>query len=230
MDLSTLGLAARKLRGARRVRVLAAITGVGGIAAVDLFAASRALRSRDAAGGRRTSVELQRSITINRPPSDVFSFWRNVGNLPQVMPYLERVEVRDDTHSHWVAKAPVGHWEWDAEITHEERDRVIGWRATEPTRLPNSGEVRFATAPGGRGTEVRVSMTYHLPGGAAGVTLARVAGEDPDQQLREGLRRLKQVLECGEVIAVDELVSARGPVQRRVTQLVRRRLATGARP
>jgi hypothetical protein len=61
-------------------------------------------------------------------------------------------------------------------------------------------------------------LAYRSPGGTAGAALARLTGEEPDQQVREDLRRLKQVLECGEIVAVDERVSARGPVQRRVTQ------------
>ncbi|WP_188194780.1 SRPBCC family protein [Nonomuraea sp. SYSU D8015] len=229
LDVSALGWALNARRGGRRLRAGFASAALVGIAAVDLMTAARVARSRAVTAGGRT-MRLERSVTINRPVSEVFSFWRDFTNLPRFMTHLDRVEVLDERHSHWVAKAPMGHVAWDAEIIAEEQDRMIAWRAIGAPGVPNAGQVTFAAAPGGRGTEVRVRLAYRPPGGAVGVALARLAGREPDQQVREDLRRLKQVLECGEVIAVDERVSARGPMQRRVTRVLRRRLATGGRP
>jgi uncharacterized membrane protein len=90
--------------------------------------------------------------------------------------------------------------EWDAEITHDEPGRLIEWRSREGARVPNSGSVRFAEAPGGRGTEVRVEIDYQPPGGRLGRTVAMLFGEEPQQQVRDDLRRFKQVLEAGEVV------------------------------
>ena len=39
--------------------------------------------------------------------------------------------------------------------------------------VPNSGEVRFVAAPGRRGTEVDVTLSYELPGGALGKAAAK---------------------------------------------------------
>lgn len=229
VDISALVWALNTRHGGRRLRAAFVSGAVVGIAAVDLLAAARVVRSR-AAAERGKSRYLEHSVTVNRPVSEVFSFWRDFTNLPRFMAHLDRVEVLDERRSHWVAKGPVGHVKWDAEIIADEPDRMIAWRAIGTPGVPNAGQVTFTPAPGGRGTEVRVSLAYRPPGGAAGVALARLAGREPDQQVREDLRRLKQVLECGEVIAADERVSARGPVQRRVTQVLRRRLATGGRP
>jgi uncharacterized membrane protein len=60
--------------------------------------------------------------------------------------------------------------------------------------------VRFDRAPGGRGTEVRVEVVYNPPGGALGAGIAKLFGEAPEQQIKGDLRRLKQVLEVGEVV------------------------------
>jgi uncharacterized membrane protein len=48
-----------------------------------------------------------------------------------------------------------------------------------------------------------VKLIYDLPGGkvgAAGMVLARLLGEHPEQQVRDDLRRFKQVMETGEVV------------------------------
>jgi uncharacterized membrane protein len=45
-----------------------------------------------------------------------------------------------------------------------------------------------------------VELEYEPPGGAVGAAVAKLFGEEPDQQLRDDLRRFKQVLETGEVV------------------------------
>jgi hypothetical protein len=59
--------------------------------------------------------------------------------------------------------------------------------------------VEFRHAPGGRGTEVRVEMEY-TPRGVLGTVLAKVLGGDPTGQVRQDLRRFKQLVETGEVL------------------------------
>ena len=63
--------------------------------------------------------------------------------------------------------------------------------------------VRFERAPGMRGTVVRVEMQYKPPGGMIGAAVANLFGKAPELQLQEDLRRLKQVIEVGEVVQSD---------------------------
>jgi hypothetical protein len=70
----------------------------------------------------------------------------------------------------------------------------------EPPLSDEGAEISYATAPGGRGTEVRVRLTRPVPGGGVGQQVAAVLGTDPQRQLDDALRRFKQVLETGEVI------------------------------
>jgi uncharacterized membrane protein len=69
--------------------------------------------------------------------------------------------------------------------------------------------VRFAPAPGDRGTEVRVALNYDPPGGALGKAVAALFGEEPGQQVRDDLRALKQVLEIGEVVHSEASIHGR---------------------
>jgi uncharacterized membrane protein len=77
---------------------------------------------------------------------------------------------------------------------------MIAWRSLAGAKVPNSGRVRFTRAAGGRGTEVRVEMEYEPPAGALGKAVAKLFGEEPMQQVRDDLRRFKQVIETGEVV------------------------------
>ena len=174
---------------------------------------------------------IERAITINRPVEEVFTFWRNLTRLPTAMARLERVDVLDDRRSHWVAKGPGDTCvEWDAEIEAEEPNSLISWRAAGPVGVPHVGKVTLKPAPRGRGTEVRVSVSYQQTAGRLGAAMAALGGQDPDQLLREDLRRLKQVLECGEVVRVEGQPAARSGLANRVTGLMDRALRIGGRP
>ena len=61
------------------------------------------------------------------------------------------------------------------------------------------GEIRFAKAPGDRGTEVHVSMKYVPPGGKLGHLLASMLGDNPKRLIREDLRKFKRIMELGEL-------------------------------
>jgi uncharacterized membrane protein len=100
--------------------------------------------------------------------------------------------------SHWVAKAPAGtSVEWDAEVYNEKEGELIAWRSLEGSQVNSAGSVHFNAAPGGGGTEVRVVLKYDPPGGVIGATIAKLFGEEPSQQIREDLRRFKQLMETG---------------------------------
>ncbi|MEX1015415.1 MAG: SRPBCC family protein [Phycisphaeraceae bacterium] len=144
-------------------------------------------------------IQTSHRVTINRSPEELYTYWRNFENLPQIMRHLHRVEVQDEGWSHWVAAAPHGKTvAWDAKITEDRPDELIAWRAAEDASVPNHGHVRFQPLPHGHGTAVEVNLSYRPPAGVVGALFARIMGEAPQQQLHEDLRRFKQTMEAGE--------------------------------
>ncbi|MBJ7453392.1 MAG: hypothetical protein JHC71_15125, partial [Blastococcus sp.] len=78
----------------------------------------------------------------------------------------------------------------------------------DPTALPaplaaygDRIETRISPTPGGKGTELAVRLTQPSSGGASAP--ARRTGSDPQGDLRSALREAKQLIEVGEVLAVD---------------------------
>lgn len=199
LDLAMVGTAFRNHNN-RRGRLAFATANLAVVTAVDVVAArntSKAMKD----GGEDTGLKGRTSITVNSPPDEVYRYWRDFKNLPKFMFHLESVEPIDEKRSHWVARAPLGRRvEWDAEITEDIPNQLIAWRSGEGAEAPNSGSVTFTPAPGNRGTEVLVEVDYQLPGGVIGDTLAKLFGEAPQQQIKDDLRRFKQVVETGEVV------------------------------
>jgi uncharacterized membrane protein len=116
--------------------------------------------------GQGSSV-VARSVTINRPASELYSYFRDFANLSHFMENVIAIEVRDPTHSHWTVKAPAGaKVEWDARVTEEQQDRLIAWTSEHGADVANSGRVEFREA-GDRGTVVTVTIAYDPPGGAS---------------------------------------------------------------
>jgi uncharacterized membrane protein len=177
-------------------------------------AVNRAL-GRNTAKGDRVSplargegIRVERSITVNRPQEEVYRFWRQLENLPRFMDHLESVTVLDEERSHWVAKAPAGtKVEWDASIQDEIENELIDWQSLPGSDVDNAGSVHFT--PAGEGTEVRVVLSYDPPAGKVGTAVAKLLGEEPEQQVEEDLRRFKQVME-----AVETPARSRKPAKR----------------
>ena len=149
-------------------------------------------------------IHVEESMTVERTPWDLYSFWRNFENLAQFMKHVESVKVLDEKRSHWVVRAPAGTTvEWDAEIINDEPNALIAWRSLENANVDNAGSVRFVPGPEGRGTEVRVVLDYIPPAGRLGKWVAKLFGEEPSHQIHEDLRRFKRLMETGEVPTTD---------------------------
>ena len=200
MDLALLSRALDDEEGDRR-RIFGAAAAVAGALLIDAYAAQRMSRSsgRETDAGR-SGIRIQHAVTINRPAQELYDFWRDFSNLPQIMDHLESVEVLDGNRSHWKVKGPAGSTvEWDAEIVEDRPGELISWRSLEGADVDNMGTVRFIPMPGDRGTVVKVDLAYDPPAGRVGAAVAKLFRRGPEQEIRSDLRPFKQLMETGEI-------------------------------
>jgi uncharacterized membrane protein len=218
MDLSLLGAAFCSKRSDTK-RLAIATTMVAGVTALDILASKQTSQERVSMRNGRTgdgAIRMTRVITIQRSARDLYSFWRNFENLPQVMPHLQSVRVTGDKTSHWIAKGPAGKQiEWDAEITSENTNDHISWQSLPGSEVPNKGTVRFEELPGDRGCVVRVAIVYDPPGGMLGTKLAKLFGRSPEQMTGSDLRKFKQLMETGEIATTEGQPAGRSTSQSR---------------
>lgn len=148
---------------------------------------------------RKGDSLVGRTVTIKRPRAELYAYWRDFTRLPTFMDNVERVDVIDDSTSHWVVKAPGGKTvEWDAVITEERPDEMIAWASTDGADVPNGGRIDFQDA-GERGTIVTATILYDPPAGFIGKVIAKMFQREPAIQARRDLRRFKQLMETGEI-------------------------------
>jgi len=147
------------------------------------------------------AINIRTSLVIQKPREEVYNSWRQLSNLPLFMQHLERVEEKDGTHSHWVARGPggVGTVEWEAEIVKEEPGYLLGWRSVPQSMIATAGRVTFEDTPEGH-TNVEVMITYRPPAGHVGAGLAWLLNAAFERMVEEDIQRFKAYLETGEVM------------------------------
>ena len=203
LDLASLGAAATS-PGANKGRLVFATANVLAVTALDVICAKQLSNGKH-------GIHAKASCIVNHEPEEVYSFWRNFENFPRFMRHVESVEDLGDGRYHWVVKGPAGTTvEWDAMIVADDPGTVITWRSLDDADVDNAGAVRFERAPGGRGTIVKVNIEYNPVGGVLGAAVAKLFGEEPEQQLDDDLRRFKQIMEVGEVVVSDATLLGTG--------------------
>ncbi|HEX6963168.1 MAG TPA: SRPBCC family protein [Lacipirellula sp.] len=161
--------------------------------------------------GRGDRVE--QSIVIMREPAELYSFWRELENLPKVMTHVKSIEPVDRVRSHWAADGPLGKQvEWDAEIFNDVENELIAWRSIPGSQVDTAGSVRFEPLGVGRGTKVTVNLKYDPPAGKVGAWVASILGRDPENMIADDLRRFKALLETtGATSATGQPAPSPGP-------------------
>jgi uncharacterized membrane protein len=198
-----------------RLAILGAMVGIG-IVAIPAglrgvaSARGKGQKSADSAPGytaRRSFGDyavVGRTVTIGKPRSELFRFWRDFSNLPRVMENLVRVENHADGRSTWHICDPAGDVHAiETTIAREIENELIAWRSTPESPIDTEGRVAFHDAPGDRGTRVSLIVAYKLRGGMVGSALAKLAQKGPEIQARRDLKRFKMLMETGEVATAD---------------------------
>lgn len=215
MDLALLGSALRG-KSRRPGRTLAATGAVAGAFAADLVDSLKLSRGEQpsAAQEQPTGMHVRAAITVRRDAGELYAHWRDFERFPSFMAHVEEVAATGPDRSHWKARGPLGmSVEWDAQITDDVAGERISWRSLEGAKVENTGTVRFLPAPGEQGTEVHIELRYDLPGGSVGSLIAKLFGEEPALQIKDDLRRFKQIVETGEIARSDG--SPEGQLNRR---------------
>lgn len=149
-----LGYAAGR-RDRRGVAARTAALGLLIAAAVPALAA-RLLR----VGAARRRIHLRKTLVIERPVRDVFSFCRDFENFPRIIQSLHRITDFQDGRSRWEVVSPSGEvLTWDAEVTKYVPNAVLAWRSLPGSVVDCNGLIRFGPTPDG-GTRLLIQIDY----------------------------------------------------------------------
>jgi len=143
--------------------------------------------------------KFEGEVKVHKPPEEVYAFWRQLENLPQLFEHLDQVAPIDGRYSRWRAKGPLGiEIEWEAEVFNDKPYELIAWRSLDGSELDTAGSVHFERAFGASGTLVRLSLKYNPPGGKIGAKIGQWLGKDLEAETAAGLQKLKHLLETSD--------------------------------
>jgi uncharacterized membrane protein len=134
-------------------------------------------------------AEVKESIEVTVPISTAYNQWTQFEEFPKFMENVESVTQLDDTHLRWIAEVGGKREEWKAEITHQEPDKVIAWRALEGRE--NAGRVEFQPVVPDR-TRIDVTMTWE-PEGLVEAAADKIGVSD--RAVNVDLERFKDLIE-----------------------------------
>lgn len=147
--------------------------------------------------------------TVAVAPEAAFLFFRDFANLPLFMKDLKSVEVLTPERSRWTVEVKGVEASWEAEIIDERPGEMIAWQSVEGSKVETRGAIWFTAAPEYLGTEIHLDLEYKVPGGKLTELITKMTGEDPRSLAFTNLRRLKCLLETGEIATTEGQPSGR---------------------
>ncbi len=178
---------------------------------------------------RRVSPErlrIQRAITVEAQPDELYAFWRDFQNLPRFMRHVQSVRVLDEQRTEWTAMGPgSARIRWRAEIVEDRPNERISWRSIERSPIDQRGTVRFIPAPGDGATEVHLTLEYAPPANTVGIIVGTLLIGLTAQKMQEDLRHLKQLYETGSLPTTEGQPHGRRSKLMRLAERARRRAA-----
>lgn len=147
--------------------------------------------------GRSGGIEVEKSIIINAPRSQVFKLLSDPTNFPRLTDSIRSVRSLGGSQYEKVLAGPGGREiVLHDTLTRCEPNEVLAWKSNPESTLQYCGSASFE-ALDDRRTRVHVSMTYHPPGGIVSHAAAWLIGRDPKRHLGDLLSRAKSYLETG---------------------------------
>lgn len=141
----------------------------------------------------------EKSIEINAPVKVVFGLYSDFERFPEWMKHIKEVRRTGENYTKWTADAPLGiNVEWEAETTEFEPNRKIAWRTVRGD-VEMEGEVTFEEIEDGK-TRMHVAIGYKPPAGHLGALVAKLFGNDPEQEIDEELRRFASLAESRQAV------------------------------
>ncbi|MFC0029910.1 SRPBCC family protein [Micromonospora chaiyaphumensis] len=137
-------------------------------------------------------------MTIERRVTEVFDFYRDFHNLPRFLGDVVASEQIGPATFRWTIQGPLGvRLGSTVRLVEERANELLRYATTVPAGMRTQWTVRFGPGPEPDRTEVHEVL--RTPFGALGRIALTLIGKPPAAEVAANLRRLKQLLETGEV-------------------------------
>ena len=152
--------------------------------------------------------QIEATVTIQRPVSEVFAFYRDFRNLPSFLGDVMEVEPTGPATSRWTIEGPFGiRVHWTTEVTEERTNELIRYETATSSATKTHWEIYFS--PGAEPGVTQVREVMKAPGGRFAMDALALIGKFPAQEVSANLHRFKQLMETGKVADTTYAVSGK---------------------
>ena len=146
-------------------------------------------------------VSITRLVTVDAPAEKLFDFFVNsTDEFARLMSPVASVTNLGENRYSFCVDGPFGHYKFVNRLTDLDAPHRMEWESEEGD-VVNWGEAAFN--PTDRGTEVKVTLNFKVPGGKLAHDLSRLTGMAPKETLERALKQMKAKFETGEVPTVE---------------------------
>jgi len=143
-------------------------------------------------------LQIKSKVTVNKNKNEVYNYWRQLENFPNIMTHIERVDRINNTRYHWEAELNEQKFSWDAEIIDDIPGNRISWMSDDGADIENSGTVEFKEASMG-GTEIKVTINYKPDKTKLGRLVSQLFNPIFKQKVKKDMKEFKQKIESGNI-------------------------------
>jgi uncharacterized membrane protein len=171
-----------------------------GLAAAGAVAAGTMI-ARRWAGGDGEPLRIDAVVTIRKPRAEIWTFLRDPAHHAAVVPGLTLSAAGERWRARFRPPGDLPEIEWEIETLQAVEPERLVLSSVPGSAFDATTVARLDEAPGG-GTELRVEFEIHPPQRTAA---AAARGLEPvtERALAQVLRRIKHLLEAGEIPTTD---------------------------
>jgi uncharacterized membrane protein len=147
-----------------------AIAAVAGVAMLSAIGA-HALRRNSRRHAEKAEPEVERSLTIERSPEELYERWKDPAVFGRIIAHFARVDALDHQRARWSAGGALG--SWHMRLVEDRVGELMRWQPEEETAPLRESSVSFVPARGRNGTVVTMHFYLDPPGGLVGRAAAR---------------------------------------------------------
>lgn len=154
-----------------------------------------------------TETALSHSVIVMATAAEIYSFCKNAGKARLWIggsSELRSAASREETTESSDSSDPFLGSRGELKAIEDVPDQRVRWQIVDPRAGCGDciAELTFADMPALRGTLVTLALRYKLHTGMLHSGAPHIVGADPQRHLRESLRKLKMLIEAGEIATI----------------------------
>jgi uncharacterized membrane protein len=152
-----------------------------------------------------TETALSHGVIMMAPAAEIYSFCKNAGKAWIWIGRLRDLpSAASQDHGKGSSDPIMGSSDSELRILEDVPHQRLRWQIVDPRARCGDciAELTFADLPAVRGTLVTLALRYKLHTGMLHSGTPQIIGADPQRHLRESLRKLKMLIEAGEIATI----------------------------